>query len=127
MLALSAARNPWLRLSAILGGLTAGTLPFLLLQEISPPQVTQAFALPGWIPFPLAFDVRVFALFLPIFLVTVALVASVPLGVAAGIYLSEYAPDNWLTRVINLAIINLAGVPSIVHALFGGLLTYWNP
>ena len=35
------------------------------------------------------------------------------------IYLSEYAPDNWLTRVINLAIINLAGVPSIVHALFG--------
>jgi len=39
--------------------------------------------------------------------------------VAAAIYLSEYAPDNWLTRVINLAIINLAGVPSIVHALFG--------
>src|SRR5690606_28217035 len=35
------------------------------------------------------------------------------------VYLSEYAPDNWLTRVINLAIINLAGVPSIVHALFG--------
>jgi len=52
-------------------------------------------------------------------LVGVALVASVPLGVAAAIYLSEYAPDNWLTRVINLAIINLAGVPSIVHALFG--------
>jgi phosphate transport system permease protein len=54
-----------------------------------------------------------------IWLVAVALVASVPLGVAAAIYLSEYAPDNWLTRVINLAIINLAGVPSIVHALFG--------
>lgn len=54
-----------------------------------------------------------------IWLVGVALVASVPLGVAAAIYLSEYAPDNWLTRVINLAIINLAGVPSIVHALFG--------
>ncbi len=52
-------------------------------------------------------------------LVTVALIISVPLGVAAAIYLSEYAPDNWLTRVINLAIINLAGVPSIVHALFG--------
>ncbi|MBT8395911.1 MAG: phosphate ABC transporter permease PstA [Gemmatimonadetes bacterium] len=52
-------------------------------------------------------------------LVSVALVASVPLGVAAAIYLSEYAPDNWLTRAINLAIINLAGVPSIVHALFG--------
>jgi phosphate transport system permease protein len=54
-----------------------------------------------------------------ILLVIVALLASVPLGVAAAIYLSEYAPDNWLTRVINLAIINLAGVPSIVHALFG--------
>lgn len=54
-----------------------------------------------------------------VWLVAVALVASVPLGVAAAIYLSEYAPDNWFTRVINLAIINLAGVPSIVHALFG--------
>jgi phosphate transport system permease protein len=54
-----------------------------------------------------------------VWLVAVALIASVPVGVAAAIYLSEYAPDNWLTRAINLAIINLAGVPSIVHALFG--------
>ena len=54
-----------------------------------------------------------------IWLVAVALLASVPVGVAAAIYLSEYAPDNWSTRLINLAIINLAGVPSIVHALFG--------
>ena len=54
-----------------------------------------------------------------IWLVIVALLASVPVGVAAAIYLSEYAPDNKLTRLINLAIINLAGVPSIVHALFG--------
>ena len=54
-----------------------------------------------------------------LWLVGVALIASVPLGVAAAIYLSEYAPDNVLTRLINLAIINLAGVPSIVHALFG--------
>ncbi|WP_078487607.1 phosphate ABC transporter permease PstA [Solemya velesiana gill symbiont] len=54
-----------------------------------------------------------------VWLVTVALLVSVPLGVAAAIYLSEYAPDNWFTRLINLAIINLAGVPSIVHALFG--------
>ena len=52
-------------------------------------------------------------------IVLVALFASVPVGVAAAVYLSEYAPDNWLTRAINLAIINLAGVPSIVHALFG--------
>lgn len=54
-----------------------------------------------------------------VWLVTVALLISVPLGVSAAIYLSEYAPENWLTRIINLAIINLAGVPSIVHALFG--------
>jgi phosphate transport system permease protein len=54
-----------------------------------------------------------------VWLVSVALLISVPLGVAAAIYLSEYAADNWFTRLINLAIINLAGVPSIVHALFG--------
>ena len=54
-----------------------------------------------------------------VWLVTVALLASVPIGIAAALYLSEYASDNWLTRAINLAIINLAGVPSIVHALFG--------
>ena len=52
-------------------------------------------------------------------LVAVALLFSVPLGIAAALYLSEYAPDNWFTRLINLCIINLAGVPSIVHALFG--------
>ena len=54
-----------------------------------------------------------------VWLVVVALLASVPVGVGAALYLSEYAPDNRLTRAINLAIINLAGVPSIVHALFG--------
>jgi len=59
------------------------------------------------------------ALFGTIWLVAMALLISVPLGVAAAIYLSEYAGNNWFTRTINLAIINLAGVPSIVHALFG--------
>jgi len=44
---------------------------------------------------------------------------SVPLGIAAAIYLSEYAPDNRLTRLIRLAIINLAGIPSVVYGLFG--------
>ena len=44
---------------------------------------------------------------------------SVPLGVAAAIYLSEYAVDNQLTRYIRLAIINLAGIPSVVYGLFG--------
>ena len=44
---------------------------------------------------------------------------SVPLGIAAAIYLSEYATDNQFTRYIRLAIINLAGIPSVVYGLFG--------
>ena len=44
---------------------------------------------------------------------------AVPLGIAAAIYLSEYAPDNLWTRIIRIAIINLAGIPSIVYGLFG--------
>ena len=44
---------------------------------------------------------------------------SVPLGIAAAIYLSEYAKDSPLTRLIRLAIINLAGIPSVVYGLFG--------
>ncbi len=47
------------------------------------------------------------------------LIFSLPVGVLAGIYLTEYARDNWLTRIINMAILNLAGVPSIVYGLFG--------
>lgn len=47
------------------------------------------------------------------------LVFALPIGVLAGIYLTEYAKQNWLTRLINLAIVNLAGVPSIVFGLFG--------
>lgn len=46
-------------------------------------------------------------------------VFSVPLGIAAAIYLSEYAKDTKLTRLIRLAIINLAGIPSVVYGLFG--------
>ncbi len=46
-------------------------------------------------------------------------VFSVPLGVAIAIYLSEYARDNRFTRMIRLAIINLAGIPSVVYGLFG--------
>lgn len=46
-------------------------------------------------------------------------VFSVPLGIAAAIYLSEYATDNQWTRLIRLAIINLAGIPSVVYGLFG--------
>jgi phosphate transport system permease protein len=54
-----------------------------------------------------------------LWLVGVSLAVSAPVGIMAGIYLNEYARANWLTRMVNLAIVNLAGVPSIVHALFG--------
>lgn len=47
------------------------------------------------------------------------IIVALPLGVMAAIYLTEYARDNWFTRAINLAIVNLAGVPSIVYGLFG--------
>lgn len=46
-------------------------------------------------------------------------VIAVPLGVAAAVYLAEYARDNRLTRAIRIAIINLAGIPSVVYGLFG--------
>lgn len=46
-------------------------------------------------------------------------IVAVPLGVGAAIYLSEYAPDNRVTRTIRIAIINLAGIPSVVYGLFG--------
>jgi len=51
---------------------------------------------------------------------------SVPLGIAAAIYLAEYARENWWTRLIRIAIINLAGIPSVVYGLFGlGLFVFF--
>jgi len=50
--------------------------------------------------------------------VCTALVA-IPVGVGGAIYLSEYARDTWVTRTIRLAIVNLAGIPSVVYGLFG--------
>ena len=44
---------------------------------------------------------------------------SVPLGIGAAVYLEEYATDNWLTRLIEVNISNLAGVPSIIYGLLG--------
>ena len=59
-------------------------------------------------------------------LVLLSLLAAAPVGVLAGVYLNEYARDNWLTRIINLAVMNVAGVPSIVHGLFGvGAFVYF--
>ncbi|MDP2652823.1 MAG: phosphate ABC transporter permease PstA [Candidatus Omnitrophota bacterium] len=54
-----------------------------------------------------------------VYLVIGTLAFALPLGVLGAIYLTEYARDNMLTRLIKLAIINLAGVPSVVYGLFG--------
>jgi phosphate transport system permease protein len=59
-------------------------------------------------------------------LVLLSLVIAAPVGIAAGIYLNEYAPNNWLKRIVMLGVVNLAGVPSIVHGLFGvGAFVYF--
>ena len=54
-----------------------------------------------------------------IYLVLGAIVFALPIGLLAAIYLSEYSRDNFLTRIIRLAIVNLSGVPSVVYGLFG--------
>ncbi len=54
-----------------------------------------------------------------LYLVGLSLLVSVPLGVAGAVYLTEYARPGRVLDFVHLAIVNLAGVPSIVHALFG--------
>jgi phosphate transport system permease protein len=54
-----------------------------------------------------------------LYLVAGAIIFALPIGLLAAVYLSEYAKDNLLTRLIKLAIVNLAGVPSVVYGLFG--------
>jgi phosphate transport system permease protein len=54
-----------------------------------------------------------------LYLVAGAIIFALPIGLLAAIYLSEYAKDTVLTRLIKLAIVNLAGVPSVVYGLFG--------
>ena len=53
------------------------------------------------------------------YLVAGSVLFALPIGLLAAIYLSEYARDNAVTRLIKLAIVNLAGVPSVVYGLFG--------
>ncbi|MDR1928547.1 MAG: phosphate ABC transporter permease PstA [Endomicrobium sp.] len=53
------------------------------------------------------------------FIILLTIIFVFPIGICAAIYLNEYAKNNLLTRVINLAIINLAGIPSVVYGLFG--------
>ena len=59
-------------------------------------------------------------------LLLVTALAAIPLGIAAGIYLEEYGKKNWLTDIIEINIVNLAGVPSIVYGLLAlGLFVYF--
>ena len=60
-----------------------------------------------------------------ILVMLVTALSGVPLGIAAGIYLEEYAPRNWMTDLIEINVTNLAGVPSIVYGLLAlGLFVY---
>lgn len=54
-----------------------------------------------------------------LYLVIGAIIFALPIGLLAAVYLSEYSKDNILNRIIKLAIVNLAGVPSVVYGLFG--------
>ncbi len=65
------------------------------------------------------------AIFGTVLLVILMSIVVMPLGVVAAIYLHEYAKTNALTRIIRIAVINLAGVPSIVYGVFGlGFFVY---
>ncbi|AUL94689.1 phosphate ABC transporter permease PstA [Vibrio vulnificus] len=65
------------------------------------------------------------AIFGTVFLVLIMSIIVMPLGVIAAIYLHEYAKNNAFTRIIRIAVINLAGVPSIVYGVFGlGFFVY---
>jgi phosphate transport system permease protein len=54
-----------------------------------------------------------------LYLVSGAILFAVPLGVMSAIFLVEYSQDTWISRLVKLAIVNLAGVPSVVYGLFG--------
>lgn len=97
-----------LPLLAILGLLVVKAWPALSWQFLT--QNPQSYMTAGGIWAPL---VGTF------YLVFISLAVAAPIGVLAGVYLNEYAGDHWGTRVVNMAVVNLAGVPSIVHALFG--------
>ncbi|MGI8859899.1 MAG: phosphate ABC transporter permease PstA [Rubrobacteraceae bacterium] len=60
-----------------------------------------------------------------LWLLGIVLIVAVPVGIAAAVYLEEYANDNWLNRLIEINISNLAGVPSIIYGLLGlGVFVY---
>ncbi len=66
------------------------------------------------------------ALYGTVWMMVFTIAISLPLGVASAIYLEEYAPRNWWTRLLQTNIANLAGVPSVVYGLLGlGLFAEW--
>lgn len=66
------------------------------------------------------------AIFGTVLMVLLMTIIVSPLGVVAAIYLHEYAGNNGLTKLLRIAVINLAGVPSIVYGVFGlGFLSIW--
>jgi phosphate transport system permease protein len=88
-----------------------GRLDWQFLKSFPDPSAAEAGVLPAWVGS------------LLLMLVTVSV--AVPLGVAAGVYLEEYARRNWLTTMIEINIANLAGVPSIIYGLMAlGVLVY---
>lgn len=66
------------------------------------------------------------AIFGTVLMVILMSIVVIPLGVIAAVYLHEYAGKNWLTRMIRISVVNLAGVPSIVYGVFGlGFFVYF--
>ncbi|HHH0260667.1 TPA: phosphate ABC transporter permease PstA [Yersinia enterocolitica] len=66
------------------------------------------------------------AIFGTVLMVILMSIVVMPLGVIAAVYLHEYAGKNWLTRMIRISVVNLAGIPSIVYGVFGlGFFVYF--
>lgn len=93
----------WLLLTILIDGL--GTLNLNFIQSFPSRKPEQA-------------GIRA-ALMGTIWLMLVVASVSFPVGVGAGIYLEEFAEDNWFTRFVEINISNLAGVPSIIYGLLG--------
>jgi len=104
---------PILLVLAILLALYLRTRPIL---EVKP--ITDLLFGQTWKPLKGEFGFYPFILG-TLWVTVVAMVLAVPPSLLTAMYLAEYARDTWLTRAIRLAIINLAGIPSIVYGLFG--------
>ena len=57
-----------------------------------------------------------------LYIIAISILAAVPIGVLAAIYINEYAKDGKILQMIRFAIINLSGIPSIIYGLFGGIM-----